>query len=64
MRTVRMSISLSEWIVEEIENLAEEVEASKSEVIEDILSYVLENEELLNEIFPYEEEVEEEEEEE
>lgn len=61
---MKLLISLREDLVDELDDIAEEVEASRSDVIRDILDYVLDHEEILNDIFPYEEEEEEESEEE
>jgi len=59
-----LSIDLPRWIIEDIDDLADETGLSRSEVIKMFLEYVLKNEEIIDEIFPEEEEDEDEEEEE
>jgi len=47
-------------ILRRINRLAREVELSRSEVITDLCTYCLDDEEIIDEIYPYEEEDEEE----
>lgn len=47
-----LTIDLPNWIIEDIDDLAKETETSRSEIIKEILEYVLDDEELIDEIFP------------
>jgi len=65
--TTKVLVSLEDKILSELDTLAGEVDASRSEVLNDLLDYMLltkEGEEIVNELYPEEEEGEEEEEEE
>lgn len=55
----RVSITMPARVLRRINNLAREVELSRSEVITDLCEYCLDDEEIINEIYPYEEEDEE-----
>ena len=46
-------------ILHKIDELAEEVGLSRSEVISELCEYCLESDEIINEIYPFEEEEEE-----
>ena len=61
-RTVKVSISLPKKILSEVDEIAKAVEISRSEVIADVLDYVVKDEEIISKIYPLEEEDEEEEE--
>lgn len=50
-------------VLHRIDKLAEETELSRSEVITDLCMYCLDDDEIINEIYPFEEEENEEEEE-
>lgn len=58
-----MSITMPSRILREIDKLAKEVELSRSEVITDLCRYCLGLEEIIDDIYPYEEEDENEDEE-
>jgi predicted transcriptional regulator len=60
-RTVKILVSLPDGLVEDLDALADEVDADRSDVIEELLRYAFEH---VDEIFPPEEEEEEEGEEE
>lgn len=60
MRIVKTSISLEESLLDDVDELAEDCGTSRSEVIESILDHVMSDEALVDEIFPREEEAEEE----
>jgi hypothetical protein len=47
---------LPKWVVDDLDRLADETETSVNEVLKEILEYVLNDEDLLDEIFPEEEE--------
>ena len=51
----RVSITMPSRIVRRIDKLADEVELSRSEVIADLCRYCLEDQEVIDEIYPYEE---------
>jgi len=51
----RISITMPSRILKKIDDLAEEVDLSRSEVITDLCEYCLNNEELIDEIYPEEE---------
>jgi len=62
-----LTIDLPKWMIEDIDDLANETELSRSEVIKMFLEYVLDDEDIINQVFPekdeeYEDEDEEEEE--
>jgi metal-responsive CopG/Arc/MetJ family transcriptional regulator len=59
-RRVKIIVTLPDGLVDELDDLAEDVDASRSDVIEDLLNYALEH---IDEIYPIAEEEEEEEEE-
>jgi len=59
-----VTIRLPEDLVAAIDDLAEEADTSRTEIMEEILSYVMAKEDLVDEIFPEEGEGEEEEEDE
>lgn len=56
----RVSITMVSRILKKIDDLAEEVELSRSEVISDLCEYCLGDEKIIDELYPYEEENEEE----
>jgi hypothetical protein len=47
---------LPKWVVDDLDRLADETDTSVNEVLKEILEYVLNDEDLLDEIFPEEEE--------
>lgn len=59
-----MSITMPSRILRKVDNLAKEVELSRSEVIADLCRYCLDVEEIIDDIYPYEEEEAEDEDEE
>lgn len=61
---MKISISVPEALLDEVDKLAEDAGVTRSEVFADIVRYVLDHEDILDEIYPPEEEAEEEEEEE
>lgn len=52
----KITADVPNWIATELDILAEDAELTRSEVIKDILEYVLNDEERIDEIFPPEEE--------
>lgn len=52
----RISITMPTRILRRIDNLAKDVELSRSEVITDLCLHCLDDEEIIDEIYPYEEE--------
>ena len=60
----KISITLPEDMVEELDKLSEEADTDRSDVIESFLEHCLGNEEIIETVFPLEEEGEPEEEEE
>jgi metal-responsive CopG/Arc/MetJ family transcriptional regulator len=56
LKSQKVTITLPEYVVEDIDDLSEEVGITRSEVICDILRAVLKDKEILNEIFPFEDE--------
>lgn len=58
-KSVKVTISMPKFILEGIDELAQEVEISRSEVISNILQEVISNDSLLDKIYPLEEEKEE-----
>jgi metal-responsive CopG/Arc/MetJ family transcriptional regulator len=55
----RVSITLPTRVLRNIDDLADEVGLSRSEVIADLCEYCLDNKEIIDEIYPFEEEEEE-----
>jgi metal-responsive CopG/Arc/MetJ family transcriptional regulator len=55
----RVSITMLSRILKGIDNLADEVELSRSEVISDLCEHCLRDEKIIDKIYPYEEEDEE-----
>ena len=53
---MRITANLPRWVVDELSGLADETGTSREEVLKEILEHVLNDEELVNEIFPQEEE--------
>jgi len=51
-----VSITMPSRVLYKIDQLAEETELSRSEVITDLCMYCLDDDEIINEIYPYEEE--------
>lgn len=51
----RISITIPSRTLRGIEDLAKEVDLSRSEVIADLCEYCLEEEKVIDEIYPYEE---------
>ncbi len=51
----RIYANLPKWVVEELDNLADETDTSIQEVLKQILEHVLNDEALVDEIFPTEE---------
>lgn len=64
MKAEKVTVSMPHYMVEDIDELAEDIGISRSEVIQDILREVLRNEGMMNIIYPLEKEEEEPEEEE
>lgn len=64
VKKIVYSVRLREDLIGALDELAEDCDVSRNEIIEDILLYTIGNEEILDEIFPEEESSEEEEEEE
>ena len=58
--TVKFSISMEKILDEDIKLLAKDVGLTKSQVIADIIDFVMSDEDLLNELYPLESEEEEE----
>lgn len=56
MTKVLLRTKLPKWVVDELDRLAEETDTSIDEVLKEILEFVLNDEELIDEIFPEEEE--------
>lgn len=56
MEMVKVSVSMPLWVQNEINSLSDEMNTSRSDVISEILEYVIENEDVLNDIFPMEDE--------
>ena len=56
----RISITMPTRVLRRINKLAREVELSRSEVITDLCKFCLDDEEVIDEIYPYEEEEDEE----
>lgn len=54
-RYFKTLVTLPVSLIERLDDLAEEVGLSRGEVISDICRYVLDDEELIDEIYPYEE---------
>lgn len=55
LKSEKISITLPQWIIEDVDELSDDVGITRSEVIADILRHVLRDEDLLNEIYPFEE---------
>lgn len=55
LKSEKISITLPQWIIEDVDELSADVGITRSEVIADILRHVLRDEELLNDIYPCEE---------
>jgi len=55
-----VSITMPSHLLKRIDDLAEEVQLSRSEVITHLCEYCLDDEEIINEIYPFEEGEEEE----
>jgi metal-responsive CopG/Arc/MetJ family transcriptional regulator len=53
-----VSITVPSRILYKIDQLADETQLSRSEVITDLCAYCLDDEEIIDEIYPYEEEEE------
>lgn len=58
VKTGQITITMPQFIIDDIDELAKEIEISRSEVIADILRGVLRDEESLNKIYPLEDEPE------
>jgi predicted DNA-binding protein len=52
---VRITANLPKWVVDELDRLADETGTRMDEVLKEILEHVLNDEDLVNEIFPEEE---------
>jgi len=61
IKRVRVSITLPQWLVEELDGLAEQIEGFRTDVIQVCLQYCLEHTHVIDELFGFEEEGEEEE---
>ena len=53
---MRITANLPRWVVDELDGLVDDTGTSREEVLKEILEHVLNDEELVNEIFPQEEE--------
>jgi len=49
-----ITIDLPKWMIEDIDDLADEIGISRSEVIKMFLEHVLNDEEIIDEVFPEE----------
>ncbi len=52
---MRITANLPKWVVDELDRLADETETARDEVLKEILEHVLNDEDLVDEIFPEEE---------
>ncbi len=52
---MRITANLPKWVIDELDKLADETNTSSDEVLKEILEHVLNDEALVNEIFPEEE---------
>jgi metal-responsive CopG/Arc/MetJ family transcriptional regulator len=64
MKPLKLGITLPAYLVEQIDQLADEVETFRSEVISMLVEYCFDHAEIIDELFPLEEESKEEQEEE
>jgi predicted DNA-binding protein len=58
----QVTISLPAYLLEDIDELAKETDLTRSDVIEELLDHCFEDVDIIDEVFPYEEEGESEEE--
>ena len=56
LKRVKITITLPEYLRDAIDELVDIVQGSRSEVIESFADYCLKHEEIINELFPLEEE--------
>jgi metal-responsive CopG/Arc/MetJ family transcriptional regulator len=47
-----LTIDLPNWIIEDIDDLAKKTKLSRSEIIKEMLEYILDHKDLSDEIFP------------
>ena len=52
---MRITANLPKWVVDELDRLADETDTSSDQVLKEILEHVLNDEALVDEIFPEEE---------
>jgi metal-responsive CopG/Arc/MetJ family transcriptional regulator len=62
IKRMKALITLPDELVDELDELAEEADCSRGEVVEALLGYCFEHQEIIDEVFPEETEEEEEEE--
>jgi metal-responsive CopG/Arc/MetJ family transcriptional regulator len=58
-KTTKVTITIPEYLLKVVDEMADDIESFRSEVITDLLVYCFDHEEVLNEVFPVEEEEEE-----
>lgn len=54
----KVTITLQRWVLEAVDSLADEIGGSRSDVISELLAYCFQKEEVVNEVFPYEDDEE------
>lgn len=58
VKSGQITVTMPQWVIDGVDELADEIEISRSEIIADILETVLENEDMLNEVYPLEDDEE------
>jgi metal-responsive CopG/Arc/MetJ family transcriptional regulator len=56
MKPTKVTITLPRWLLEEIDQVVDEAETFRSEVIAMLCEYCFDHEEIIEELFPLEEE--------
>lgn len=56
MKGEKVTVTIPRWILESIDELAEEIEGSRSDVVIGLLTHCFQDDEIPDEVFPYEEE--------
>ena len=62
-KRTQVTITLPAYLLKDVDELAEETELNRSDIIEVLLDHCFDNPEIIDELFPYEEEGESEQEE-
>lgn len=54
MKGEKVTFTIPRWVLAAIDDLAEDIEASRSDVVSGLLSHCFQDDEIIDEVFPFE----------